>query len=79
MELENLVGHVEGPDVARAGVGFRDFGEDVWWSDDRESGQLWKLAEDLKPPWWVVMTAWTGEVSDDGFDMHVNLVGGEEP
>ena len=78
MELEDLIGHVERPDVAGAGVGFGDFGEDVRWSNDGEGGQLGELREDLEPPWWVIVAAWTGEVGDDGFYVDVEVVGCEE-
>ena len=78
VELEDLIGHVEGPDVARAGVGCGNFGEDVGWSDDREGRELGKLGQDLGPPCWVVVTAWTGKVGDNAFDMNAELVRSED-
>lgn len=76
--MENLIRHVESPDVPRAGVGLGDFGEDVGWCNDGEGGQLRKSGEDLEPPWRVVVTAWTREVGYNALDVYIDIVRGEE-
>ena len=40
LKLKDLIGHVEGPNVAGPGVGLGHFGEDVRRGDDGERSQL---------------------------------------